>query len=522
MRKKQLEKSSQELKKNHNMKHLKKFNEAEEYIHGNPAFPEGYLEDALRRRQLQIQQQGEGSFNISKAQRLIAGKERELEELLTKTMNKLYSGLVERYNITFDIKFANNREIRTLLTESFEEEKHKRKIANLITQGEAKNMMHVIHSPEITEGVIEIFGEEKGRELIEIWSNIVKAVDIIDMNRDINHFDMSFITSTVMGVVKIGWTPNDETNEEQPNINSEIEQNIETPEDEEDNSYEETEQIINSNEDDYGEDDYDEDEYDDEESEESDEDDWNQRLLNALNTGNEEVVDDIVEEEDLPTDYVNRNFTPKIIVRGADFTLLIHECIKGIYNVLSLAGVPKDRDMARRLIGDLEQSLREEPEEFKWGPIVAADLRDFLNEYPDVDKYPNMREEFWRELLKLPTNEFFPIVNAILSKSEEGKIKSRVIFKRVIKGIEKKIGKKMKAEYEKRLREHEEEMRLWQERQRQNQPVRQEAPITQEEPQEETEIDYSNMSQKQLNDLQNQAIDDGDYVTATKIAQYIR
>lgn len=501
------------------MKHLKRFNEAEEYIYGNPAFPSGYLEDAMRRRKIQIQEQGRGAFNVAKAQSLIRGSERQLEELLTKTINKIYYGLIERYNITFDIKFGEHNEIKDLLispsNESFREEKWKRKVANLITQGEAKNMMHVIHSPEITEGVKQIFGEQKGRELINTWSDIVKSVDIIDMNRDINYFNMSYITSTIMGVVKIDWTPRDED--------------------------------INEDKD---EDDLFEDPFDEE---------WENELFDALKKNNEERVDDIIEKENLPEDTVRKKFNPKIIVRGADFTLLIHESIKGLYNVLSLAGIPKDKEIARKVVGDLEQSLREEPEEFKWGPIVAADLRDFLNEYPDIDKYPNMREEFWLEVLRLPTNEFFPVINAILSKSEEGKIKSNVIFKRVIKKIGKFKNKKAGVELKKLLKIHKERLtpiveaslkkgvkkatltkqlldkgydaelvrsliaeiaeRLGIVEQPTRRPERQQ-PTPIQEP-ESQEVDYSSLTLNQLNDLQNQAIDDGDYQKATEIANEI-
>jgi hypothetical protein len=466
------------------MKHLKRFNEAEEYIYGNPAFPPGYLEDAMRRRKIKFQEQGRGSFDVSKAQRLISGKESQLEELLTKTMNKIYSGLVERYNITFDIKFGQHEEARDILvrptSESFQEEKWKRKVANLITQGEAKNMMHVIHSPEITEGIKEIFGEEKGKELIKTWSDIVKAVDAIDMSRDIDYFSMSHITNTIMGVVRIEWTPREEGG-------------LNEDKDDEDEFYEDP---------------FDE--------------DWEKELQDALNKNQEEKVDEIIDKENLPEDTVRKKFNAKIVVRGADFTLLIHESIKGIYNVLSMAGVPKDKEMARRLIGDLEQSLREEPEEFKWGPIVAADLRDFLNEYPDIDKYPNMREEFWLEVLRLPTNEFFPIINAILSKSEEGKIKSNVIFKKVIKKIEKKIGRKMKAEYEKQMREYEEKMRIWRQKQAEKRRTQQRpTPPPTQEPSEPEQVNYRSLTLNQLNDLQNQAIDDEDYQTATKIANEI-
>ena len=197
-----------------------KFYEAEEYIYGNPGIPgqsgnpdePDYLRNAAARRNQQLQQQGPGSFELHKASRITQGHERQLEELATKVFNHIYRGLIDRYKITFDIKFSGQRDIANMIevNENLEQEKYKRKIINLVSQGESKNMMHVIHSQEVKDGVNEIFGEEKGTELISIWSNIVKAVDNIDNNRSLNSpWSTSFVKNTIQGAVKVTWTKRD-------------------------------------------------------------------------------------------------------------------------------------------------------------------------------------------------------------------------------------------------------------------------------------------------------------------------
>ena len=201
---------------------IKKFYEAEEYIYGNPGIPgqsgdpnePDYLSDAKRRRDQQIRQQGPGSFELHAAARITRGHERQLEELATRVFNHIYRGLVDRYKIVFDIKFTDQREIAGMveINESLEEEKYKRKIINLVSQGESKNMMYVIHSQEIKDGINEIFGENKGEELLRIWDNIVKAVDAIDNNRNVHSsagVNPTYIRGTIQGIVKVTWTKNE-------------------------------------------------------------------------------------------------------------------------------------------------------------------------------------------------------------------------------------------------------------------------------------------------------------------------
>ena len=472
---------------------LRKVNEAEEYIFGNPAIPgqperregeEDYLSTSLQKRREHIRQQGSGSFDIRTSQRITAGKERELEALATKVINNLYKGLIDRYQIEFDIKFSNTRDIGNMIevSESIESEKYKRKIINLVTQGEAKNMMNIIHSEDVKEGVYQIFGEEDGNKLIDIWSAIVKAVDKIDIDRDINFWNTSYVKNTIGGAVKVEWTKKEDTNEDK---------------DDDDEFYENEE-----------------------------EENWQENLLNALNTSNDEKIEEIIEERNLPPAYIKGHYKPKIVARGIDFTLLIHEAIKGLYTTLAMGGIPKDKEIAKQVLNK-GRSIKEEPEEFKWGPMFAGDLRDFLNENPNIDKYPNLREEFWIYVMKMPTDDFLEFIRGILSKTTEARIKVDATLKIVMKQIKKflvnrEARKKLKEYEEKKriygeeMRKYEEDMKIWRERQGQSRNRR----TTIIEP--EQAIDYSTLSQRELHNLQNDAIDKEDWTTAQKISQYIR
>jgi hypothetical protein len=64
--------------------------------------------------------------------------------------------------------------------EDIRNEVHKRKIANLIIQGEAKNTKHILHSQEVKDGLNEIYGTQKAEEIFNIWDEMSKTADKLD------------------------------------------------------------------------------------------------------------------------------------------------------------------------------------------------------------------------------------------------------------------------------------------------------------------------------------------------------
>jgi len=56
----------------------------------------------------------------------------------------------------------------------------KRKLINLIIQGEAKNTKHILQMPEVREGLKRILGQDKGEELFRSLSVLSKSADKLD------------------------------------------------------------------------------------------------------------------------------------------------------------------------------------------------------------------------------------------------------------------------------------------------------------------------------------------------------
>jgi hypothetical protein len=56
----------------------------------------------------------------------------------------------------------------------------KKKLINLVTQGEAKNTKHILHMPEVREGLRRILGNEDGDALFQALDRVSKAADKMD------------------------------------------------------------------------------------------------------------------------------------------------------------------------------------------------------------------------------------------------------------------------------------------------------------------------------------------------------
>jgi hypothetical protein len=59
-------------------------------------------------------------------------------------------------------------------------QEEKRKIVNLIIQGEAKNTKHILRMPEVRDGLKRILGDDEGEELFRSLDNLASSADRLD------------------------------------------------------------------------------------------------------------------------------------------------------------------------------------------------------------------------------------------------------------------------------------------------------------------------------------------------------
>lgn len=100
-----------------------------------------------------------------------------------------------------------------------------------------------------------------------------------------------------------------------------------------------------------------------------------------------------------------------IRARALNFPMLVHELIKGLYELVSLQGFKGDKE-ANQGVVDKVDTLSNELHDIKYGKLIFDSLNDIFAESPHSD--PRIREFFFSEVYQLEDDEFLEFVeNAI-------------------------------------------------------------------------------------------------------------
>ena len=151
---------------------------------------------------------------------------------------------------------------------------------------------------------------------------------------------------------------------------------------------------------------------------------------------------------DMPLEEVEK--TPVVKAVGVDFPMLLHETVKGVYELLSTPGLPEEESVAQTVL--INTGLSDEPEDWKYGPRIAKDLMNFVNQNERIDEIPNLREEFFRTLLdreSMSTENFLNLIKGILTKSDEARAKVDSMIDELINELD----------YDNQMKKYEEDMK---------------------------------------------------------------
>ena len=342
------------------------------------------------------------------------------------------------------------------------------KLINAIGQGEAKNTKHILHSDVVKNGLREIFGRNAD-ELFKVWDDTSKVADKLDwlIPIEVKAQMMADQMGGMAGAVQVSWPEAEEAKE---NEEEGEEQGDDCP------SCQDAEDILKNIE------------------EGGDLDSNKEEISELLSNGN-----------------------PKINVVGVDFPMLLHETVKGIYQLIGSAWLPavgaSKKDIKKaEIIKTATSSFEDEAEDFRYGPYLAGALRDFINTCPNVDRYPNIREYVWGDMCymartKEGKRKFLKLFEGILEKTDAAKKQITEMINDIIERIKEyeisQIDKPQQPEYS----EPESEMEEPEGEDEIEKLIR----STQQEPTAvQGEVDYSKLSRKQLDDELNDALDKGD------------
>ena len=311
----------------------------------------------------------------AEVQRMQIGHERDLEILAEKATRFLYGRIIE--DVTLDVKFPDPNEIKKMMQDvpdkspkevpeipEFQELKskeiiseiQKRKIINNIMQGEAVNSKKALNLPEVKQGLVKIMGQEKADEYIRLLN---KLTDIAQ----------SFYWIVPVEVQEMMWQTN------KGGMSGAVEV------------------------------------------------DWENKEKKDEDLA-KDILDDIEKNgaEDLPKEVEDLFYEtqPTIHARGQDFAMLVHETVKGVYELIGAIAIPEDEETAKTVLMNTD-SLADEIEDSRNGPKMASDIRNYLNTFTEIknDEIPNLREHVIGALFTYPAPEFNDIILSILSNSDK-------------------------------------------------------------------------------------------------------
>lgn len=128
------------------------------------------------------------------------------------------------------------------------------------------------------------------------------------------------------------------------------------------------------------------------------------------------------EDEETHSDEV-----PVIVIRGLDQAMLFHEAVKGIYGLINQGGLAHLDDETISKVFMNTDTAQDEVQDLKRAKLTAADLRDFIQSFPELDDMPNGREYVWGKMIDatvLPDQDFLELMKLIFDSAPLYRIKS--------------------------------------------------------------------------------------------------
>ena len=114
-------------------------------------------------------------------------------------------------------------------------------------------------------------------------------------------------------------------------------------------------------------------------------------------------------ESEMEYDEENEQFVIK--ARAICFPMLVHEIVKGLYEIVGTEGFGADKEKNQAIVGAVDK-LSNEPNDLRFGKFFYDAISKLYNESDIEDA--RVRELFFAEIYKLGEDEFFPFVeNAV-------------------------------------------------------------------------------------------------------------
>jgi hypothetical protein len=139
-------------------------------------------------------------------------------------------------------------------------------------------------------------------------------------------------------------------------------------------------------------------------------------------------------ESEMEYDEENEQFVIK--AKAICFPMLVHEIVKGLYEIVGTEGFGRDKEKNQAIVGAVDK-LSNEPRDLQYGKFIYDAISKIYND-SNIDD-PRVRELFFAELYKTPDAEFFPFIENALN--DELKPLQKKWAADTMKDIAKDLGK---------------------------------------------------------------------------------
>lgn len=133
-------------------------------------------------------------------------------------------------------------------------------------------------------------------------------------------------------------------------------------------------------------------------------------MLGMSGGGGAPMEDSSVGAESVYFDFETEKWVIK--ARAICFPVLIHEIVKGMYEIIGLFGF-SDLERGEKVVKYTDK-IQNEPEDIAYGQIIAKSLQDVINKL-ETNVTPAERDDFLQDIYKLENNEFIQLITNIIN-----------------------------------------------------------------------------------------------------------
>lgn len=132
----------------------------------------------------------------------------------------------------------------------------------------------------------------------------------------------------------------------------------------------------------------------------------------------------------------NETDPPTVIARGANFPTLVHELVKGVYEVFGTHGLPDDPRQAEMIMA-AEDTVPAEAWDLKLGPVFWELLqKSYPIEILTEDDMKHIQHYLFMRLSAMPAEDFFELFKEVLEEKPEGKQKIQRMVNEIVRELE--------------------------------------------------------------------------------------